>query len=124
LYLFEQAAKGIATLIAPNLLRYEVIATAQYYRLPIESIVQLMEEQFRYNINLIEPNNTHWSKAIDIIKVGHPKNGYPSIYDSIFHAVANVEDGTLVTADHKHYEKTKSEAHIVMLDNLMGHLRF
>ena len=118
LYLFEQAARGNITLLAPNLLRYEVIATAQYYRLPIDSIVHLLEEQTRYNLNLIEPTKEQWNRAIGIIKAGHPKSGYPSIYDSIFHAIAIKEGGTLVTADRKHFVKTKQEAHIIMLDEL------
>ncbi|MCF6290639.1 MAG: type II toxin-antitoxin system VapC family toxin [Desulfobacterales bacterium] len=118
LYLFEQAARGNLTLLAPNLLRYEVIATAQYYRLPIDSIVQLLEKQTRYNLNLIEPTKEQWNRAIDIIKIGHPKSGYPSIYDSIFHAIAIIEDGTLVTADRKHLEKKRQEEHIIMLDKL------
>lgn len=122
LLLFDQAARGNSTLLAPNLLYYEVIATAQYYRLPIDAIVQLLEEQTYYNLALIEPTREQWDKAIEIIKIGHPKSGYPSIYDSIFHAIAIVENGTLVTADRKYFVKTSQEGYIIMLDELRSHI--
>ena len=118
LFLFEQAANGNVSLMAPNLLRYEVIATAQYHGLPIIQILELLEEQTQYNLRLIEPTKDHWVQAIKIIKHGHPKSGYPSIYDAVFHAIATAEDGTLVTADRKYFTKAKSYRHIVMLDKI------
>jgi predicted nucleic acid-binding protein len=54
-------------------------------------------------------------KAIDITQQGHPQSGYPSIYDSVFHAMAICNDATLVTADRRHYEKTKQLGHIIQL---------
>ena len=49
LMIFEQASKGNINLLAPQLLYYEVIATAQYYKLPIGSISQLLDQQIKNN---------------------------------------------------------------------------
>ncbi len=119
LALFEQAAEDQVMLIAPTLLYYEVMATAQYYHLPLFAVLELLEEQIATNLLLVEPNSTHHRKAIDIIQQGHPKSGYPSIYDAIFHALAIIEGGTLITADHRHFSKSKQFGHILMLKNFL-----
>lgn len=115
LYFFERSAKKEATLLAPTLLYYEVISTAQFYHLPLETIEDLLEEQITSTLILIEPQVEHRSKALQIIQQGHPKSGFPSIYDAIFHALAIVEKGTLITADKKYYAKTKTLGHIKLL---------
>lgn len=122
LHLFKKAAEGSLTLIAPELLRYEVISTAQYYNLPIDAIVQLLEVQIRYNIDLVSPTENQWDIAIDLVKKGHPKSGYPAIYDAIFHAIAIDEGGIFVTADRKHFVKVKQEGHIILLKDLFPEL--
>lgn len=115
LYFFERSAKREATLLAPTLLYYEVISTAQFYRLPLETIKDLLEEQITSTLILVEPQVEHRSKALQIIQQGHSKSGFPSIYDAIFHALAIVENGTLITADKKYYAKTKTLGHIKLL---------
>jgi predicted nucleic acid-binding protein len=37
------------------------------------------------------------------------------MYDSIYHALAIVEDGVFVTADNRHFEKVKNFGHIALL---------
>lgn len=115
LYFFERSAKREATLLAPTLLYYEVISTAQFYRLPIGVIEDLLEEQITSTLILVEPQIEHRSKALQIIQRGHLKSGFPSIYDAIFHALAIVEKGTLITADKKYYSKVKALGHIQLL---------
>jgi predicted nucleic acid-binding protein len=114
--IFREASNGKLTLFAPSLLYYEVIATCQYYRLPVKTIKEMLDEQIQNYLNLIEPTSRHLEKAIEIIDTGHPKSGYPSIYDAVFHAVAIVENITLITADRKHYAKTHQLGHVRMLD--------
>ncbi|MBF0289297.1 MAG: type II toxin-antitoxin system VapC family toxin [SAR324 cluster bacterium] len=103
-------------MLAPQLLYYEVIATAQYYKLPIDSVSQLLNQQIKYNLPLIETTEKHRSKAIEIVQMGHPPSGYPSIYDAIFHAIAVIENGIFVTADRKHFVKANTIGHITMLE--------
>ena len=116
--LFEKAAQGQFTLVAPFLLYYEVVATAQYYRLPIQMVVELLESQIKHNLTLIEPDQNHRKKAIEMIQIGHPKSGYPSIYDSIFYAIAIVEGGILISADRKHFMKTRQMGHVLLLSEV------
>jgi len=122
LQLFEQASKENVILIAPKLLQYEVIATAQYNQLPIDTIWDLLQQQVGRNLNLVEPTLKHWNKAIKIIQIGHIKSGYPSIYDTIFHAIAITEGGTLITADKRHFVKVKKQKHIMMLSDFKNHI--
>jgi predicted nucleic acid-binding protein len=117
-YLFSLSASRITQLIAPTLLFYEVVHTSQSYGLPLKTIVQLLNRQTEKNLILIEPSLDHIQKALEVIDTGHPKSGYPSIYDAIFHAIAIVEDTFLVTADKKHFAKTKNLGHILLLDDV------
>lgn len=113
--LFRKAAFGDLKLIAPGLLFYEVVHTAQKHKVPIKKIVHLLKRQTEHNLTLMEPSAEHIEKALEIVEVGHPKSGYPSIYDSIFHAMAIVEDGIFLTADSRHQSKTKHIGNIKLL---------
>ncbi|MBU2646535.1 type II toxin-antitoxin system VapC family toxin [bacterium] len=117
-YLFSLSVSKMTQLIAPTLLFYEVVHTSQSYGLPSKTIIRLLNRQTEKNLILLEPSLDHIQKALEIIETGHPKSGYPSIYDSIFHAIAIVEDTFLVTADKKHFAKTKSLGHILLLDDV------
>lgn len=118
IFLFSLSASKMTQLIAPTLLFYEVVHTSQSYRLPLKTIIPLLNRQTEKNLILLEPTLEHIQKALEIIETGHPKCGYPSIYDSIFHAMAIVEDTFLITADKKHYAKTKDFGHILLLDDV------
>lgn len=37
------------------------------------------------------------------------------MYDSVYHAMAIINDGVFITSDKRHYEKTKSFGHITLL---------
>jgi predicted nucleic acid-binding protein len=118
IFLLSLSASKETQLIAPTLLFYEVIHTSQHYKLPLNVIVNLLNKQTRQNLLLIEPSFQHIQKSLEIIEIGHPKSGYPSIYDSIFHGIAIVENTLLITADKKHYTKTKKLGHILLLQDI------
>jgi predicted nucleic acid-binding protein len=115
LALFERATRREFSLQAPDLLYLEVISTANSYQIPIDFVTQLLDFQTRHLLPLRPLNRAEMKKAIDITQQGHPQSGYPSIYDSVFHAMAICNDATLVTADRRHYEKTKQLGHIIQL---------
>lgn len=117
LEIFRWASEGRVVLIAPTLLYLEVIATSQYYRLPVQPIKDLLDQQVQHNLLLVEPEAQHLEKAIEIITTGHPKSGFPSVYDAVFHAMAMVENFTLVTADRRHFAKTDHLGHIALLEH-------
>ena len=113
--LFTEAAEQGHRLVAPKLLFYEVLSTAHYYKLPLDPIFDLLQSQIDVTLCLLDPTEAHIRQAFDISSKGHAKSGYPHIYDSIFHAIAIVEKGIFITADKKHFEKTKAFGHISLL---------
>ena len=116
--LFTRATAREFELQAPDLLYLEVISTANSYKVPIDHVVQLLDFQTRYLLQLRSLTRTEMRKAIEITQQGHPQSGYPSIYDSVFHAMALSNNATLVTADRRHYEKTKHLGNIVQLKDI------
>jgi hypothetical protein len=44
-------------------------------------------------------------KAIEIVRTGNSKSGYPELSDSLYHALAIVNDAIFVTNDSKHVAK-------------------
>ncbi len=110
-------------MVAPTLFLYEIFNVAHHYHLPPSEIFGLLEKYRLSNLTLINPSEKHLAKAGEICKVGHVKNGFPSFYDAIFHAIACLEKGILVTADKKYTEKTKSFKHICMLSEAYFNIR-
>jgi predicted nucleic acid-binding protein len=117
-YLFVRARRGEVRLLAPDLLCLEVLNTAQRTEASVEKIAELIEK-LRPLIEIRPANDQEYRKAIEIMQQGHQKSGYPSIYDSLFHALALCNNGTLVTADRRHIVKTKSLGNMVNLFDLM-----
>ena len=52
-----------------------------------------------------------------ITEDGNQKSGFPSIYDSTYHAMAIAYDGIFITADKRHAAKAMQYAHIAVLHN-------
>lgn len=103
-------------IIAPDLLKYEVAQTALRHKVPVEQVFRIFEAQISTLVDQQEPDLATWQKAEEIFSHGHVKSGYPSMYDSIYHAMAIVQEGVFITADKRHYEKVKSFGHIVLLE--------
>ena len=51
-----------------------------------------------------------------IVSDGQKNSGFPSLYDSVYHALAINNNCHFVTADKRHEAKTKQFGHIVLLD--------
>lgn len=115
--LFIQAATGEARLLAPDLLYLEVVNTAQRCGVPIDEVVELLDAQ-QYLLQMRAATDAERKKAVQIIADGHVKSGYPSIYDAIFHAMALCNEAIFVTADKRHYAKTKALGNISLLNGL------
>ena len=52
----------------------------------------------------------------EMVRSGHPKSGFPSLYNSCYHALAIERDMTFITADKRHKTKTKVFGHILLLN--------
>lgn len=116
-HLFTRAQQGEVRLLAPDLLRLEVLSTAQRTGAPINQIVELIEK-LEPLIEIRPVNHNEYHKAIEIMQQGHEKSGYPAIYDSLFHAMAFCNEGVLVTADQRHIVKTETLGKVTNLFDL------
>lgn len=102
-------------LVAPELLKYELAQIAIKKALKLEAVAGLINEQLPNLIEFKSPSQSAWLQAEKICQTGHVKSGFPSLYDSVYHAMAIVAEGMFVTADKRHYEKSKTFGHIVLL---------
>jgi N-acetylneuraminic acid mutarotase len=80
-------------------------------------VTSLFDESVLRLINLESPDRFTWLQAEKICQSGHEKSGFPSMYDSIYHAMAIVRGGTFFTADKRHYAKSKKFGHIALLED-------
>jgi predicted nucleic acid-binding protein len=104
-------------ILAPAILPYEVFYVAQKNGIALQSIKSFLLSQT--TIKYIDLTNQVTSKVIEIIELSSkPKSGYPSFYDASYHAIAMLNDCDFITADKKHYEKTKHLGHIKLLSDL------
>lgn len=91
--------------------------TAQRCGVPVKKVEELLDAQ-KYLMEMRAINKQEQQTALNIITQGHPKSGCPSIYDSVFHAMALCNEAVLITADKRHYEKTRQLGAIKLLNTL------
>lgn len=66
-------------------------------------------------LHVIVPNTDVRIKAIEIARTGDPKSGYPELTDSIYHALAILNDAVFITNDIKYVNKVRSFGYIEQL---------
>ena len=120
----EQAIALLKTLvdkknmiIVPQLFFYEIMSVAKYGDIEISHVLHVLQTYQKTNLQLLEPDLNMLKTAIAITDSGHPKSGYPSFYDAIYHAIALCLDCLFITADKRYYEKTKQLGKIELLEN-------
>lgn len=103
--------------IAPMIIQYEVANIAIKKNISIDLVTNLFDENILNLVDLESPDRFTWLQAEKICQSGHEKSGYPSMYDSIYHAMAIMKGGTFFTADKRHYAKSKDFGHIALLED-------
>jgi len=116
---FEQAKDGEILLFAPTLTSYEVLNTLVKEKIPNEEIQEhlLMLKDYTEAkiINLVDYSETLALKTLEIATIDTKGKRHISSYDAMFHALAVLQQGIFLTADKKHYEKTKDIIDFVLL---------
>ena len=100
---------------APDIFKYEIAQIAVKKSVPLDKVLTLFEEAIFKLIDMQTPNRFIWLQGEYICRNGHEKSGFPTMYDSVYHAMAIINDGVFITSDKRHYEKTKSFGHIALL---------
>ena len=111
----EYARSQKIALIAPSLLLYEVLAVAARTPFGAPAAFELIQDFQNGGFELVEMDEKIIGQAIVIANRGHPKSGYPSLYDSTYHALAMVRGGLFLTSDAKHVAKAASFGSVVAL---------
>ena len=114
---FLQAAiQTKASLLAPNLLRFEMCGMALHHGIPFAVPLEILDAHIGIGLTLIDPSNDIWSTAETMSRDGHKKSGFPSLEDSLYHALAIHAEGTFITADMRHLAKTQQYGHALALE--------
>ena len=104
-------------ILAPSLFLYEVLSVAAYSNFSTQSAYELMVQQQKVNLKLVEIDRDIVQTAIEITAQGHPNSGYPSFYDSAYHALAIQNECPFITADKKHQIKAEKFGYITLLQD-------
>jgi len=108
-------------LIAPSLFTYEVLAVAASTSFGAEAAYSLILDFLGAGFRIIEPDERVIQKAIEISNAGHPKSGYPTFYDSSYHALALIFGGIFITSDGRHKSKSEAFGNVVLLRDWKNH---
>ena len=75
--------------------------------------LQYIEELTRQSVlHIVVPSWKVRMKAIEIARTGTPKSGFPELTDSLYHALAILNNAVFVTNDKKHIRKVEQFGHI------------
>lgn len=100
------ALDEISEVLCGNMDNIEQIASHLHY------IEKLIYEEI---IKVFVPNTKVRLKAIEIARYGSKKGGYPDFTDSLYHALAILQQAIFITNDKKHLAKAKDFGHIQLL---------
>ena len=104
-------------MIVPSLFIYEVLSTVNIGNYPINEAYELIIDFQKTQLYTVELDKSCIEKTQIICETGHIKSGFPSFYDSCYHALAIINDCYFITADKRHFNKTQQLGHIVLLSN-------
>ena len=113
--LIEHALAYREGLIAPSLIVYEILSIALRHSVPFGEAMDLLGKLRASGLSVEEPTIGELTIAEKIATAGHAKSGYPALEDSIYHAIAIERGGVFVTADQRHFAKTKQFGSVVLL---------
>ena len=111
------------TLLIPPLFQSEFLSVVRSQRVDFAVAYDILADYLQTNMVQVDYSRELMSQALEIAAHGHSKYGYPSIYDSIYHALAVISNCDFITADARHYNKTKSLGHVRLLVNNLNPLK-
>lgn len=115
---FVHANNNHDSLLVPALFQSEFLSVVKTHNINFETAYDLLEDYLATSLIQIDYSRAIMEKALEITQQGHSKSGFPSVYDSIYHALAILNNCDFITADKRHYEKTKGIGNIKLLANI------
>ena len=112
--LFCYINENLCEIIAPELLKYELANVVKLKKLDFHYVFSIFKEQEALGMQILEVDDVTLQKAYQI---AHKNNA--SIYDSIYHAMAILNNSVFITADKEHFDKTSHLGHIEFLQNII-----
>lgn len=111
LSLFQMGKNNTVELIAPSLIYYELtnaLISSGIKESDVKNVIDLFQDLESNNIiTIVAPDCALLKKAVEIACLNTGGYGYISSYDAIFHALALLQKAIFLTADKKHYTKTR-----------------
>jgi predicted nucleic acid-binding protein len=101
--------------LAPSVVLYEALSAALHVELPLTVVGQLFAQFRELGLAIEEPTAQDLATAEKIATSAAPGNGYPTLFDGIYHAMALERGGTFVTADQRHVAKAAQFGSVVLL---------
>ncbi len=111
----RQLVEDDYSLIVPDLFLYELLSVAKHKRADVSATLRFFRFFTASSLKVVALSDEIAIEASRISDQGHPKSGFPSIYDSVYHALAILLDTDFITADKKHYLKTQHLGHIRLI---------
>ena len=105
--------------LVPSIFLYEVIGVFRKHGYNQETITEFIASYYNKScikVFSLEKNILH--QALELIEKTAPSSGFPSFYDSTYHALAMLNHCDFITADKRHYEKTKKFGNIKLLSEV------
>jgi predicted nucleic acid-binding protein len=111
----ETCTTNDTRVLVPEHFLYELINVYQRLAIEVSSALKLFGAMKESILTVVTPDNDMWLLAEKIASEGHQKSGFPSMYNSIYHALAIESKGFFVTADRRHFTKAEKFSHIRLL---------
>ena len=102
---FVHANDNNDALLIPALFQSEFLSVVKNQNISFESAYGLLEEYLATSMTQIDDSRAILNKALEITKHRYSKSGFPSVYDSIYHALTILNNCDFITADRRYYEK-------------------
>ena len=111
----ETCTTNDTRVLVPEHFLYELINVCQKLSIEVSNALKFFGAMKGSILTVVTPDNDMWLLAEKIASKGHQKSGFPSMYDSIYHALAIESKGVFVTADRRYFAKAEKFSHISLL---------
>lgn len=103
--------------LCPDIFLYEVLSIAAQNSYPLEQTLKLIRSFEKAQLTIMPLTSRQLQLAMRMAEDGHEKSGYPSIYDSAYHALALSAQGVFITADKRHIAKARGYGSVAVLED-------